>query len=268
VRRDSRYTSETHRLQAHYAGGKDSASLTVRELALIDEFHIRGRKATVELADALQLTAQSHVLDIGSGLGGPARTVAELHGCFVTGLDLTPAFCQTAIAISNWIGVQSRVSFVQGDATALPFASATFDAAMSIHAAMNIKAKDKMYAEARRVLKPRARFGIYDVLQGEGGDVRFPVPWARESSLSHLARPDEMLLLLKAAGFQVVASTDSTEESLVWFEAKAAHVTHQKPVVTLQSFLGCDFPAMIKNQIINLREHRIRTVSYVCVAEG
>ena len=212
----------------------------------------------------LGLDAGSHLIDIGSGLGGPARTVDEAHGCRVTGIDLTQAFCDAATVLSGWIGLGERVAFRQGDATALPFDDGTFDAAMTIHVAMNIAAKDRMYAEARRVLKPGGRFGVYDVLQGEGGTVHFPVPWAREPSISHLATPDEMVELLTAAGFGIEATVDSTEESEAWFEAMAARMSRSAPAVTFQTFLGGDFPAMARNQVANLRERRIRTVTYIC----
>ena len=244
--------------------GKDVARLGTADLATVDEFHIRGRKATLELAQMLGLDAGSHLLDIGSGLGGPARTVAEAHGCRVTGIDLTQAFCDAATVLSGWVGLGERVAFRQGDATALPFDDGTFDAAMTIHVAMNIAAKDRMYAEARRVLKPGGRFGVYDVLQGEGGTVHFPVPWAREPSISHLATPDEMVELLTAAGFGIEATVDSTEESEAWFEAMAARMSRSAPAVTFQTFLGGDFPAMARNQVANLRERRIRTVTYIC----
>ena len=114
----------------------------------------------------------------------------------MTGIDLTQAFCDAAAALSDWVGLGGRVSFRQGDATGLPFGNAEFDAAMTIHVAMNIARKDRVYAEARRVLKPGARFAVYDVLQGEGGDVLYPVPWAREPSISRLATPDAMQSLL------------------------------------------------------------------------
>ena len=130
----------------------DLNKLTTTDLATVDEFHIRGRKATLELAAQMNLNADSHVLDIGSGLGGPARTVAEIYGCQVTGIDLTQAFCSAAAAISDWVGLGKRVSFKRGDATNLPFDNKKFDAAMTIHVAMNIAAKDKMYMEARRVV--------------------------------------------------------------------------------------------------------------------
>lgn len=246
--------------------GKDIDELVPEDLATVDEFHIRGRKATLEIASALGMEAGAHLLDIGSGLGGPARTLAQARGCRVTGIDLTPAFCEAAAILSGWVGLADRVTFRQGDATRLPFADAAFDAAMTLHVAMNIAAKDRMYAEARRVLKPGARFVAYDVLQGEGGAVAFPVPWAREAAISHLATPEEMRGLLSGAGFEILAVEDSTEESQAWFEAMAARLAEAAPPVTFRSFLGDDFPAMTRNQVTNLRERRIRTVTFVCRA--
>jgi ubiquinone/menaquinone biosynthesis C-methylase UbiE len=267
---------------SHYAGGGDLASaiaeslqaagrdidrLTTADLGPVDEFHIRGRKATLELAEALNLGPKSHVLDIGSGLGGPARTLAETYGCRVTGIDLTQAFCDAAATLSGWVGLSDRVAFRQGDATSLPFADGQFDAAMTIHVAMNIAAKDRMYAEARRVLKPGGRFAVYDILRGEGGEVLFPVPWAREPTISHLATPDAMQSLLTGAGFKIAQVRDSTDESQQWFEAVAARMAGAAaPAVTFQAFLGKDFPEMARNQVRNLRDRRIRTVSYVCEA--
>lgn len=246
--------------------GKDPAHLTAADLATVDEFHIRGRKATLDLAGQLNLAPSLRVLDIGSGLGGPARTLAETFGCHVTGIDLTPEFCEAAMALSEWVGLSDRVAFQQGDATALPFGDGTFDAALTIHVAMNIAAKDRMYREARRVLKPGGRFAVYDVLQGEGGEVLYPVPWARDPSISHLATPEAMPSLLEDAGFRIVAVEDSTEASQRWFEEVAARVAQSAPAVTFQAFLGNDFSAMARNQVANLRERRIRTVSYICEA--
>ena len=247
--------------------GKDIGALTTADIGAIDEFHIRGRKATLELAEGLNLTAGTRVLDLGSGLGGPARTLAETYGCHVTGIDLTPAFCEAATALSKWVGLSDRVAFQVGDATRLPFADGAFDAAMTIHVAMNIAAKDRMYAEARRVLKPGGLFGIYDILQGDGGDVLYPVPWAREPSISHLATPDDMQTLLAGAGFKILSVTDSTEEGQRWFETMAERMKQSGvPPLTFRTFLGDDFPAMTRNQVRNLQERRIRTVSYICTA--
>jgi ubiquinone/menaquinone biosynthesis C-methylase UbiE len=250
-----------------HASGKNLDALTTADLAGIDEFHIRGRTATLELAAKMDLRPDGHVLDIGSGLGGAARAIAEAYGCRVTGVDLTEAFCKAANVLSDWLGLGARVAFQQGDATALPLADDRFDAALTIHAAMNIPAKPRMYAEARRVLKPGGRFAVYDVLQGEGGEVRFPVPWAREPSISHLATPDEMRALLAEAGFEILAVHDSTDESQRWFAAMAERMARSgPPPLTFQAILGADFPEMTRNQVHNLAERRIRTVSYICEA--
>lgn len=249
------------------AAGKDMARLRNDDLAAVSEFHIRGRKATLELAAWMELRPGCHVLDIGSGLGGPARTLAEVYGSRVTGVDLTLAYCEAATAMAQWVGLADKVRFVQGDATRLGFAPGSFDAAMTIHVAMNIAAKDAVYASARRALKPGGIFAVYDVLQGEGGPVLFPVPWAREPSISHLASPVQMRELLAAAGFKIEQEIDSTDESAAWFSNKAAGMA--KPGATPLGFgilLGDEYPRMARNQVQNLAEKRIRTVSYVCRA--
>jgi SAM-dependent methyltransferase len=249
------------------AAGKDVGHLTLEDLAPVDEFHIRGSQATLELAARMELTAESHVLDVGSGLGGSARTISRAYGCRVTGIDLTPEFCDAANEISAWLGASDRTRFVQGDAADLPFETGSFDAAMTIHAGMNIARKDRVYAEIRRVLRPSTIFAVYDVLQAEGGDVLYPVPWARDASISHLATRDEMRRLLAGAGFEILATIDSTEASLAFFEEMTARLAKGAvPPVTFRTFLGDDFRAMARNQVRNLAEKRVRTLTYVCRA--
>jgi SAM-dependent methyltransferase len=247
------------------AAGVNRAALLPADLAPVDEFHIRGRAATVEIIDALGITADSHVLDLGSGLGGPARTIAELTGCTVTGVDLTPEFCEAATALSEWTGLSERTRFRVGDATATGLPDAAVDAAMTVHVAMNISDKPALYAEAFRVLRPTGRFVVYDVLQGEGGEVRYPVPWANDSSTSFLATPQDMRKMLAAAGFEVVSEVDSSAESLVWFQEMLARIQRDGlPPVTFAVFLGEAFRQMTENQLANLAERRIRTVMFVC----
>ncbi len=249
------------------AAGIDPASATTAILAGVDEFHIRGREATLALAESMAISADTSVLDIGSGLGGTARALAEAFGCTVTGIDLTPSFCTAATELSRWTGLDHKTSFRVGDACALPFDDHSFDAAITIHAAMNIPDKPTVYREARRVVRPAGTFAIYDVLRGEGGDVLFPVPWAREPSMSHLATPGEMRDMLVSVGFDVLQEVDSTEESLGWFRDLSARLeVNGPPPVSFGAFLGEDFPQMAANQIANLTERRIRTVSYLCRA--
>lgn len=249
------------------SSGRDPGTLAAPDLAPVDEFHIRGREATLELAARTNLTSDSRVLDIGSGLGGPARTVAEAYGCHVTGVDLAQAFCDAAAVMSDWVGLRDDATFCRGDVTDLPFGDDAFDAAMTIHVGMNVPDKHAMFREVRRVVRPGGRFAVYDVLEGEGGDVLFPVPWAREPSISHLATPDEMETLLAGAGFELLDALDSSDESEAWFEEMATRMAMGGlPPVSFRPFLGEDFPDMARNQVRNLRERRIRTVSYVAQA--
>jgi ubiquinone/menaquinone biosynthesis C-methylase UbiE len=268
------------KIQAHYgsieglanviaerlrAAGKELGQLTTADLSSLDEFHIRGRKATLELASRMEIGPGARVLDIGSGLGGPARTLAEVYGCSVTGIDLTPEFCAAAQEMSRWVGLADKVSFSQGDATALTCAPASFDAAMTIHVAMNIAAKDALYAGAHRALKPGRIFAVYDVLKGAGGEVLFPVPWARDPATSHLATPAEMRSLLQGSGFSILDEIDSSEESGAWFREAAARLsTAPAPPLSFRTFLGDDFAQMTRNQVRNLTEGRIKTVAYIC----
>lgn len=244
--------------------GIDLKGLTARDLEPIDEFHVRGRKATLELAERMQIAPGARVLDVGSGLGGPARTVAAQYGCHVTGIDLTTDFCDAAREMSRWVGLADRVEFRQGDATALDVAPSSFDAAMTIHVAMNIARKDAVYAGVYRALKPGGVFAIYDIIQGEGGDVLYPVPWAREPSISHLATPAEMRRLLERAGFAVLDEIDSSEASAAWFKDKATRIANAKsPPIGFRIFLGDAYAQMAANQVRNLAERRIRTMTYV-----
>ena len=249
--------------------GKDLAALRPTDLSYIDEFHFLGREATLRLAAQMNLDPNSRVLDIGSGLGGAARTLAAEYACHVTGIDLTPAYCEVAGVMSDWVGLAGRTSFQLGDATDLPFADRRFDAAISQHAAMNIAARDRLYAEAHRVLLPGGRFAIYDILQGEGGDPLYPAPWAREASISHLVTSQAMQRLLAAAGFEILEIQDSSQESLDWLRARSAGARPGgTPPVTSKILFGDDFdwPMMVRNQLRGLEEDRIRTVSFVCEA--
>lgn len=247
------------------AAGVDRAALQPAGLAAVDEFHIRGRAATLEIIEALALSPGSHVLDLGSGLGGPARTIAELTGGTVTGVDLTPEFCQVATALSEWTGLSERTRFQVGDATATGLPDGSVDAALTMHVAMNIPDKHALYAEAFRVLRPGGRFVVYDVLQGEGGEVHYPVPWADDSSTSFPATLEDMRQLLPSAGFDVESEVDSSDESLIWFQKMRTRIQRDgPPPVTFATFLGDSFTQMTANQVANLAERRIRTVMFAC----
>jgi MPBQ/MSBQ methyltransferase len=244
--------------------GKDIETLTPADLAPIDEFHIRGREATQELASRTGVRSDWDVLDVGSGLGGSARYLALEYGCHVTGIDLTQAYCDVAAMLSQRLDLSSRTAFHQGSALTMPFTDVTFDLVWTEHAQMNIADKEGLYAEMARVLKPGGRLAFHDILQGPGGGVYFPVPWADEPSISHLMTPDALRTLLESMGFRVHHWYDVTPEALAWFRQRIEHVkVHGLPPLGTHLLGGADARMRQENQVRNLEEERIVLIQAV-----
>ncbi len=251
-------------LNALQAAGIDLDRLKIEDLTPIDEFHIGGRKATLEFARQLDLDASMRVLDVGSGLGGPSRCLATEFGCQVTGIDLCAEYCRVASMLAQRLGLESRVSYHHGNALDLPFEDASFDLLWTQHAAMNIADKTRLYTEMRRVLKPGGRLAIYDVLAGEGGAVHFPVPWARDSVISHLISPQQLRETLVDLDFKILSWQDSTEKGRTWFRRMGAKIKQQGlPRLGIHLLLGADFGLMAQNQVRNLEEDRIALIETI-----
>lgn len=171
------------------------------DISGLDEFHVRGAAVSKELAESIDLKG-SAVLDVGCGLGGACRMLAEEFNCRTIGIDLSPEFVRTAKELSKLVHLDDRTSFVQGDATILPFGDNAFDVVWTQHVQMNIPDKRKFYAGINRVLKPGGHFLYYDIFRKTDGEVQYPMPWAGSRELSFLFETREMEKILADLGLQ------------------------------------------------------------------
>jgi SAM-dependent methyltransferase len=242
-------------VQGLKAIGKSPASVDLDDLSAVDEFHVRGPAATRELIEILDVGADAHVLDVGSGLGGPARHLAKATACRVTGVDLSEDYCAVGNQLSDWLGLSERVRLKPGDATRLErFAPSSFDAAWSIHVGMNIEDKGFLYASVAHVLKPGAPFILYDILSAGAGDPQYPLPWAVTSQQSFLATADEMSEYLEGAGFSIIEIRDQTSQALASLDETIARMKSLDgpPPFGLHLVLGPTFKEMIAGVRRNL----------------
>lgn len=243
-------------------------------LAPLDQFHVGGAAATTALAARLRIEPGSSLLDIGCGLGGPARHLASVHGCSVTGIDLSRPFIDLATMLTERARLSHRVRHVAGDALHLPFEPGHFDLAWTQHVAMNIANRHGLYSGIYNVLRPGGRLAIYDVVAGDGGPgqfpgqfpVQFPVPWARDPADSFLKTAGATRAALEDSGFAILDWADVTDAAADWSKAQAA-AGQDRPdrlkALALPLVMGPGFPDMVANLGRALRERRVRLLQAV-----
>ena len=249
------------------AAGIDPKHLKAEQLYPFDQFHGRNLDATRDHVALLKLQSSDTVLDIGSGLGGPARYIAATHGAKVTGIDLTPEFVATERMLSERCGLSGQVAFQEGDALAMPFAGGTFNAMLCLYVAMNIEDKAKLAAEIYRVLKPGGRLVWSQVVLGDGDAPQFPLPWAREAAFSFLTKPENLRKAIEDSGLKIVEWIDERPIILSSMQQLRAAAAPPPPATAAihDMLLGADFPERRKNFGRNMAEGRIGSI--VLVAE-
>jgi ubiquinone/menaquinone biosynthesis C-methylase UbiE len=254
-------------LQGVEAIGKTPATVTVDELAPVDEFHIGGRQASEDFISQLELSADDITLDIGCGIGGTARFVASRFGCRVTGIDLTPEFVSTGQTLCKWVGLSGQVELHQGDATVMPFANESFDAAFMLHVGMNVADKEVLFAEVYRLIKPGAIFGIYDVMQTSDAPLTYPVPWSSVPDTSALATQDEYMEILGQVGFNIIRTRNRRDFAAGFFAdtRKQMERAGGAPPLGVHVAMGDSAPVKIKNMVENIAAGRVAPVEIFAV---
>lgn len=267
-------TSDLDRVRDHYGAtgltgrlktalavfGPEDQRLKPEQLATLDQFHTRGLAATAELANLAVITAGMSVLDVGSGVGGPARFLAATYGCNVTGIDLSAPFVEAAAYLTERTGLSGQVSFEAGSALALPFEDGRFDAVLLQHVAMNIADRPLLYREIRRVLKPGGKFATFDVVLN-GGDPLYPVPWAKAPGESFLMTAEATCEAIEAAGFGTLVRRDDTAVAKAWFAELRA--SGPPPSLNLGVVMGQGFAELATNLGRNLMEGRLGILTAV-----
>lgn len=261
VRDHYRATGLTERLRTVLADlGPEHQLLTPQQLGTLDQFHTRGLAATAELAKLADITAGMSVLDVGSGVGGPARFLAATYGCRVTGVDLSEPFVEAARYLTERTGQGGQLSFQTASALELPFNDGRFDIVLLQHVAMNISDRGRLYREIRRVLKSGGRFATFDVVLSSG-EPHYPLPWARTPAKSFLLTIDATREAIESAGFRMLAWQDDTEVAKAWFAQLRA--SGPPPSPNLGVVMGPDFAELAANLGRNLMEGRLGILTAV-----
>jgi len=262
-------TLEETILEALKAAGKNPDKLELADLEPFDEFHAGGREATVDFGSQMGLGPGSYVLDVGSGVGGPARYFAQALGWHVVGIDLTREFVEVATSLSKRAGMGGSVSFQQANAIAIPLESRTFDGAYTIHVAMNVEEKVSLFREVHRLLKPGGTFGIFDIMREGEGPLTFPLPWARTKDTSFVETVETYREFLRSAGFKVEGVRNRRNFTAEFFQKLQARMVAnggKLPPLGLHLLGGREWPQRIQNFVADFGRGLVTPVEIICSA--
>jgi SAM-dependent methyltransferase len=252
-------------VEAMKAASLSPDTVTVEQLAPVDHFHARGFLATVELADVLPIRADHHIIDVGCGVGGPARYLAKRFGCRVSGVDITAPFVEAANKLTALLKMESLVEVKSGDGQQLPFADGVFDGGYAQHVTMNIADRARFFSEAYRVLRPGAFFAITEHGLGPHSSPYYPVPWSEDGTGSHLVTPADTVGYLNEAGFVDVKVEDTGAKYLAGYRrAMELGAQGAQPAFGIQILMGQTAPAKAKNAARNIEEGRTHPVQVIC----
>ena len=257
---DGLYETILGRLRAQ---GIDLEQVHREHITGVDEFHVRGAAVSKELAAYIDLNG-AKLLDVGCGIGGPCRMLAEEFGCDTTGIDLSIEFIRTAKKLSELVGLNHKTNFVQGDALHLPFADGAFDVVWTQHVQMNIPDKEKFYSEIKRVLRPGGHFIYYDIFKKGDGEIYYPVPWSEKPDLSFLFPVEELEKILTQLNLTKIKTTDQTKAGIDFFENMLDKLKkHGPPKMGLSLVMGESIKIKIPNLLNGLKTGKLMLQSGV-----
>ena len=241
--------------------GVDLNKVNRSDISGVDEFHVRGAAVSNELVQEIYLK-DAKVLDVGCGLGGPSRMLADQFNCQVTGIDLCEEYVSTAHKLSELVGLSAQTEFVHGDALNLPFKDGSFDIVWTQHVQMNIEDKARFYSEIRRVLVDEGALVYYDIFKKGEEEITYPVPWANMASVSFLETIPFAETLLNDLGFVKLQTTDQTHKakhSLINSFEKIKK--NGMPKVGLNTLMGNSTKKKLNNILKGIEENKIELQS-------
>ncbi len=252
-------------LQALRESGVDPAKATAEDLKAGDEFHTGGIAASEHFFGHFEVRATDRVLDVGSGIGGTTRLIADRFGAAVTGVDLTPEFVETARELTEMVGLGHRAEFHVGSALDMPVPDSAFDLAVMMHVGMNIADKPALMAEVARSLKPGGTFAVFDVMQGANrDDPDFPLPWSTVAETSFLHPPEDYAAAAEGAGLALRAEHDRTDFAMAFFEKVFAKLAEDgAPALGIHLMMGDTAPLKFQNYVAGLKSERLRPVEMI-----
>ncbi|HET9256792.1 MAG TPA: class I SAM-dependent methyltransferase [Pseudonocardiaceae bacterium] len=247
------------------AMGKSTDPIDSDDLAAGDEFHIGGRAATSALFSQLAWRPGARVLDVGCGIGGPARYLARHWEARVTGIDLTPEFVGVARELTRRCGLAGAVDFQVGSGLELPVPDGGVDAAYLLHVGMNVEDKSRLFAEVRRVLRPGGWFAVYDVMRVGPGEIDYPMPWASDARASFVAEPGTYRRLLAEAGLRIERERDRREFGTEFFSRMPASA-HALPPLGPHIVMGPEFATKVSNLVKARRRGLLAPIEIISTA--
>jgi SAM-dependent methyltransferase len=244
---------------------KSLEGLTVEDLAPVDHFHARGFHATVELADRLPIKSDQHILDIGCGLGGPARYIAKRFHCTLSGIDITEPFVEAANKLTTLVRMEGQVKIRHGDGQRLPYPDSHFDGAYTQHVTMNVADRRKFFAEAYRVLKPGAFFALTEHGLGAKGNPHYPVPWSADGSVAYLVTPSETRAFLEETGFEDIVVEDTGAKYVAGYKVMIEKAERGAlPPLGIHILMGETALQKMRNAARNIEEGRTHPIQLIC----